>query len=94
VWSRKLQSDRAACGTGKPHCQSRRMPKPASRASAQGLCCLCAPQVFSGDVDGIVPLAGTRRWIASLGLGVKEGWRPWYTQSGTTFARSAGSSQG
>jgi Serine carboxypeptidase len=41
------------------------------------------PQVFSGDVDGIVPLAGTRRWIKTLNLGVKEGWRPWYTQSGT-----------
>lgn len=43
--------------------------------------------VFSGDVDGIVPLAGTRRWIKSLNLGVKEGWRPWYTQSGQVGGR-------
>ena len=33
-----------------------------------------------------MPLAGTRRWIKTLKLGVKEGWRPWYTQSGTDWA--------
>lgn len=38
--------------------------------------------VFSGDIDGIVPLIGTRRWINTLDLKVKVPWRPWYTASG------------
>lgn len=33
--------------------------------------------VFSGDVDGIVPVTGTRRWLKKLGLKVKEAWKPW-----------------
>ncbi|KAG2431440.1 hypothetical protein HXX76_009455 [Chlamydomonas incerta] len=33
--------------------------------------------VFSGDVDGIVPVVGTRRWVASLRLKEKSPWRPW-----------------
>ncbi|KXZ45430.1 hypothetical protein GPECTOR_55g336 [Gonium pectorale] len=33
--------------------------------------------VFSGDVDGIVPVVGTRRWVASLRLKEKAPWRPW-----------------
>jgi len=33
--------------------------------------------VYSGDVDAIVPVTGTRRWIKSLGLDVEESWRPW-----------------
>ncbi len=35
--------------------------------------------VYSGDVDAIVPVIGTRRWIATLGLGVQERWRPWHS---------------
>ena len=38
--------------------------------------------VFSGDVDGIVPTIGTRRWIAALDLPVKHPWRPWTSSTG------------
>jgi serine carboxypeptidase-like clade 2 len=34
--------------------------------------------VFSGDVDAIVPVIGTRRWINKLELDVKEAWRPYF----------------
>lgn len=33
--------------------------------------------IFSGDIDGMVPVVGTRRWVASLGLAVKSSWHPW-----------------
>lgn len=33
--------------------------------------------VYSGDVDAIVPVTGTRRWIDSLGLKETKPWRPW-----------------
>ena len=34
--------------------------------------------IFSGDTDGVIPTAGTRQWIKSLGWTktIKE--RPWY----------------
>lgn len=35
--------------------------------------------MFSGDVDAIVPITGTRRWIAGLGRRVVAPWRPWLT---------------
>lgn len=38
--------------------------------------------IFSGDVDGIVPVIGTRRWLASLELPIIKEWRPWYSQTG------------
>ena len=38
--------------------------------------------VFSGDVDGIVPVIGTRRWLASLQLSILKEWRPWYSLTG------------
>lgn len=38
--------------------------------------------VFSGDVDGIVPVIGTRRWLASLQLPIIKEWRPWYSRTG------------
>lgn len=38
--------------------------------------------VFSGDVDGIVPVLGTRRWIRSLALPVTRPWRPWTSSTG------------
>ena len=38
--------------------------------------------IFSGDVDGIVPVIGTRRWLASLELPIIKEWRPWYSHSG------------
>ena len=38
--------------------------------------------VFSGDVDGIVPTIGTRRWIAALDLPIKRPWRPWTSSTG------------
>jgi len=34
---------------------------------------------FSGDTDGAVPTYGSRRWIQALNWGVKEKWRPWFT---------------
>lgn len=38
--------------------------------------------IFSGDVDGIVPVIGTRRWLASLQLPILKEWRPWYSNTG------------
>lgn len=38
--------------------------------------------IFSGDVDGIVPVVGTRRWVTALGLKEKTNWRPWYSETG------------
>lgn len=39
--------------------------------------------IFSGDVDGSVPVMGTRSWLASLHLPIKQEWRPWYSLTGT-----------
>jgi hypothetical protein len=38
--------------------------------------------VFSGDVDGIVPVLGSRRWVESLGLPVARAWRAWASATG------------
>jgi hypothetical protein len=38
--------------------------------------------VFSGDVDGIVPVLGSRRWIESLKLPLTKPWRAWYSRTG------------
>lgn len=38
--------------------------------------------VVAGDIDGIVPLVGTRRWIKSLGLSTLEPWRPYTSATG------------
>ncbi|KAL3160668.1 hypothetical protein ABBQ32_010584 [Trebouxia sp. C0010 RCD-2024] len=38
--------------------------------------------IFSGDVDGSVPVMGTRRWVASLQLPIVKEWRPWYSHTG------------
>jgi hypothetical protein len=43
--------------------------------------------VFSGDVDGIVPVLGTRRWIRALELPIAAPWRPWTSATGA--ARSS-----
>ena len=34
---------------------------------------------FSGDTDGAVPTLGTRRWIDTLNMGIKNKWRSWST---------------
>jgi len=34
--------------------------------------------VYSGDVDGIVPVTGTRSWLAYMNMTVSEIWRPWF----------------
>jgi len=34
--------------------------------------------VYSGDVDAIVPVTGTRAWLRSLHLPISKPWRPWY----------------
>jgi serine carboxypeptidase-like clade 2 len=33
--------------------------------------------VYSGDVDAVVPITGTRRWIESLDQPIKKRWHPW-----------------
>jgi len=38
--------------------------------------------VFSGDVDAIVPVTGTKNWLAKLGLEVKKAWTPWNDSEG------------
>ena len=43
--------------------------------------------IFSGDVDGIVPVIGTRRWLASLELPIIKEWRPWYSHTGKLLCR-------
>lgn len=35
--------------------------------------------VYSGDVDGILPVTGTRAWVSSLGLKMTRAWRPWFS---------------
>jgi serine carboxypeptidase-like clade 2 len=41
--------------------------------------------VFSGDVDGIVPTAGTRAWLSKyFGGDVVKPWRPWFDTTGQT----------
>ena len=44
--------------------------------------------IFSGDVDGIVPVIGTRRWLASLQLPILKEWRPWYSHTGESWVES------
>lgn len=46
--------------------------------------------IFSGDVDGIVPVIGTRRWLASLELPIIKEWRPWYSHTGKLLCRGQG----
>ncbi|CAL8472304.1 g11846 [Coccomyxa elongata] len=38
--------------------------------------------VYSGDVDAIVPVTGTRSWLRSLKLPVVRSWRPWRSGTG------------
>lgn len=38
--------------------------------------------VYSGDVDGIVPVVGSRRWVASLKRPVVQSWRAWMSEDG------------
>ena len=32
---------------------------------------------YSGDMDGRVPVIGSRYWVEALGLPVKSQWQPW-----------------
>jgi len=34
---------------------------------------------YSGDTDGAVPTAGTKKWIKALNWGVEQEWQPWFT---------------
>ncbi|KAK3164306.1 hypothetical protein QOZ80_1AG0015610 [Eleusine coracana subsp. coracana] len=34
--------------------------------------------IYSGDVDGRVPVIGSRYWTEALGLPIKSQWQPWY----------------
>jgi serine carboxypeptidase-like clade 2 len=38
--------------------------------------------IYSGDVDAIVPIIGTRKWIRKLNLEVEEKWRAWRSSTG------------
>ncbi|CAD6238584.1 unnamed protein product [Miscanthus lutarioriparius] len=40
--------------------------------------------VYSGDMDGRVPIIGSRYWVEALGLPVKSQWQPWYLNSQVT----------
>jgi len=46
--------------------------------------------VYSGDVDGIVPITGTRNWINSLNLNITEAWRAWTDRNGQTGGYTVG----
>jgi serine carboxypeptidase-like clade 2 len=43
--------------------------------------------VFSGDVDGIVPVTGTRRWLQKLGLPIEKPWTTWHSTTGQVGGR-------
>jgi serine carboxypeptidase-like clade 2 len=38
--------------------------------------------VYSGDVDAVVPVPGTRMWLNELNLPILQPWRPWIGSSG------------
>lgn len=38
--------------------------------------------VYSGDIDAIVPIIGTRRWLETLNLEEENPWRPWESSTG------------
>jgi len=40
--------------------------------------------VYSGDVDGIVPITGTRSWMAYMNMTITETWRPWIDSESQT----------
>jgi len=46
--------------------------------------------VYSGDVDGIVPITGTRLWLNALNLQTTETWRPWVGSSGQVGGYTVG----
>ncbi|CAG9459997.1 unnamed protein product [Pedinophyceae sp. YPF-701] len=46
--------------------------------------------VFSGDVDGIIPVLGTRVWVRRLMLKQTESWGPWYDSNGQVGGYRAG----
>jgi len=40
--------------------------------------------VYSGDIDGIVPVTGTRTWLAALNMTITDTWRPWFDSESQT----------
>jgi serine carboxypeptidase-like clade 2 len=46
--------------------------------------------IFSGDVDGIVPTAGSRAWVESMALKETVSWHPWYSTGGQHFGTQLG----
>jgi serine carboxypeptidase-like clade 2 len=46
--------------------------------------------VYSGDVDGIVPITGTRFWLEQLNLEITEAWRPWIDSAGQVGGYTVG----
>ena len=50
--------------------------------------------VYSGDIDAIIPVIGTRRWVRELNVEVKDVWRPWYGGDGQVAGWTVGYSRG
>ena len=44
--------------------------------------------MFAGDIDNQVPAIGLERWVDSLALPVREGWRAWTLEQGGVVAGS------
>jgi len=50
--------------------------------------------IYSGDIDAIVPVIGTRNWIRSLKLKVEDAWRPWRSSTGQVAGWTVGHEKG
>ena len=35
--------------------------------------------IYSGDVDSVCPITGTRYWLASMNMSIVSPWVPWYS---------------
>lgn len=38
--------------------------------------------IYSGDIDAILPITGTRNWLKDLNLPIKSPWRSWTSSTG------------
>lgn len=49
--------------------------------------------IYSGDIDSVVPLIGTRIWVDLLSLAVTDPWRTWTSTTGQIGGWTSGYSQ-